>query len=100
MPRRNWDRRRAPPFRSFTKEKGGDPGAAPRPDAKQRTPEGTDITVPGLGKLGTLPKMDFGLELLYGGNQQRPIENTDPNNPALTPEDDDLRIRGTMKHTF
>ena len=76
-----------------------DPAAAPGPGGK-RAPEGTEITVPGIGKLGTLPKMDFGLELLYGGNQQRPTENTDPNNPALTPEDDDLRIRGTMKHTF
>jgi len=27
---------------------------------------GTEVRIPGLGKLGVLPKFDFGLELLYG----------------------------------
>lgn len=74
-----------------------------KPDAMQlspaeapKAPEGTEVRIPGLGKLGVLPKMDFGLELLYGAN--------DGNRPAVEPEDqpdtDDLRIRGTMKHNF
>jgi len=58
---------------------------------------GTEIRIPGLGKLGVLPKMDFGLELLYGAADQK--------QPAGVPEaapnpDDDLMIRGTVKHRF
>ncbi len=56
---------------------------------------GTEIRIPGLGKLGVLPKMDFGLELLYGAAEK----------PAGVPEaapspEDDLLIRGTVKHRF
>ncbi len=47
----------------------GDRGvAAPRVDA------GTKIRVPGLGVIGEIPKMDFGLELLYGASQPRGSE--------------------------
>jgi hypothetical protein len=55
---------------------------------------GTEIRIPGLGKLGVLPKMDFGLELLYGANEVKPV----PQAPAL-PEDD-FAVRGTVKHRF
>lgn len=60
--------------------------------------EGTEIRIPGLGKLGTLPKMDFGLELLYGAADSRsPSENE----PAPTESDQrDLMIHGTVKHRF
>lgn len=64
------------------------------PAAKTET--GTEIRIPGLGKLGTLPKMDFGLELLYGA-----AEGKSPQDPA--PEDKDnqnLMIRGSVKHNF
>jgi hypothetical protein len=54
------------------------------------------VRIPGLGKLGVLPKMDFGLELLYGANDGRPAAPA----PDDIPTDDDLRIRGTMKHNF
>jgi hypothetical protein len=56
---------------------------------------GTDVRVPGLGKLGSLPKMDFGLELLYGV--------TEPKQPETQGRDDvrdDLTIRGSVKHKF
>lgn len=57
---------------------------------------GTEIRIPGLGKLGVLPKMDFGLELLYGAADQKL-----PDGPVETaPTPDDLLIRGTMKHRF
>ena len=36
-----------------------------------RQDEGTKIKVPGLGVIGEIPKMDFGLELLYGANQPK-----------------------------
>lgn len=43
-----------------------DPGVAvPRLDT------GTKIRVPGLGVIGEIPKMDFGLELLYGASQPK-----------------------------
>ena len=58
---------------------------------------GTEIRIPGLGKLGVLPKMDFGLELLYGAADQKQPEGP----PAGTPNpEDDLTIRGTVKHRF
>ena len=57
--------------------------------------EGVGISIPGLGRLGMLPKMDFGLELLYGGG--------DEHEPAANLQDaplDDLAIRGSVKHNF
>jgi hypothetical protein len=96
---------------AFQKQKAG---AAPVPpqqsaDAPQKSDlnlsdeaiapgaeSGTEIRIPGLGKLGVLPKMDFGLELLYGAAEQKQPEG--PVEAAPTP--DDLMIRGTMKHRF
>jgi hypothetical protein len=54
---------------------------------------GTEVRIPGLGTVGVLPKLDFGLELLYGANEQKgPIQdNTSP---------DDVQLRGTIKHRF
>jgi hypothetical protein len=59
---------------------------------------GTKVFVPGLGLLGVLPKMDFGLELLYGAaeTQQQVTEPSD----LRSLDDDDLKIRGTVKHRF
>lgn len=57
--------------------------------------EGTEVTIPGLGTVGVIPKLDFGLELLYGAKE----------NPAAMPEppqanDGELQIRGTIRHRF
>lgn len=55
---------------------------------------GTDVTIPGLGTIGKIPKLDFGLELLYGAADPKtgvPEAKEDPN---------DVRIRGTLKHRF
>ena len=54
---------------------------------------GTEVRIPGLGTLGVLPKMDFGLELLYGANDSKP--QNEPEQPA-----EDLTIRGSVKHNF
>lgn len=67
---------------------------AAAPAAKPET--GTEIRIPGLGKLGTLPKMDFGLELLYGAAEGKPT-------PDQLPEDkdsQDVTIHGSVKHKF
>src|SRR5262249_39816807 len=56
-------------------------------------PPGTEIRIPGLGKVGVLPKLDFGLELLYGASEQKgTVEDKD------TP--DDVQLRGPFKHRF
>jgi hypothetical protein len=57
---------------------------------------GTEVRIPGLGKLGILPKLDFGLELLYGVNEKSLDER------RLLPDqgDDGVGIRGTLKHRF
>lgn len=61
------------------------------PDLKSRSEEGTSITIPGLGKIGTLPKLDFGLELLYQEDEPQDI----------APQGDDgLSIKGRLKHSF
>lgn len=95
-------------------EQGGAPVAPPTPPEAQGQPAapaeknldfsapkvdenaGTEVRIPGLGKLGVLPKMDFGLELLYGAS-----EGTKVQEPAdQTPPSEDLTIRGTVKHNF
>src|SRR5262245_15406153 len=40
-------------------------------DSQAKEETGKEIRIPGLGKLGVLPKMDFGLELLYGAADQK-----------------------------
>ena len=72
------------------------PAAALAVPGPAKAAEGTEVSIPGFGTLGVLPKMDFGLELLYGANEEKPQgpENTE------TPEDGDLAIRGTVKHKF
>lgn len=57
---------------------------------------GTEIRIPGLGKLGTLPKMDFGLELLYGAAEGKPAAQ----DPVPQDPDQELTIRGSVKHRF
>ncbi len=55
--------------------------------------KGTEIRIPGLGSIGVLPKMDFGLELLYGPSGSNP-GTEDPGKA------DDVQIKGTIKHRF
>jgi hypothetical protein len=59
----------------------------------QLSPPGTEVRIPGIGTVGVLPKLDFGLELLYGANEQKgPFP--DKSSP------DDVQLRGTIKHRF
>jgi len=57
---------------------------------------GTEVRIPGLGKLGILPKLDFGLELLYGVNEQ----SFDDRRLRPEPGDDGVGVRGTVRHRF
>jgi hypothetical protein len=90
-------------------EQGGAAPVAPAPAEAQSPPPsdksigfsapkveedtGTEVRIPGLGKLGVLPKMDFGLELLYGANET--AKQPEREEPA-----EDLTIRGSVKHNF
>ncbi|MGD9785261.1 MAG: hypothetical protein AB7E80_10625 [Hyphomicrobiaceae bacterium] len=65
------------------------------PGSAQPAAGGTEVRIPGLGRLGVLPKMDFGLELLYGSASE-PKQQLAPESQ----DDDSLRIRGTVKHRF
>ncbi len=74
-------------------------GAAPAanvtpPPASGLPRTGTEIRIPGLGPVGTLPKFDFGLELLYGAGDQRGVE------PPSKSEPSEVQIRGTIKYKF
>lgn len=74
-----------------------DPAAAVRNETADKEADGgTEIRIPGLGRLGTLPKMDFGLDLLYGANGET-VEQ-DVKTPGAV--NDDLTIRGSVKHRF
>lgn len=55
---------------------------------------GTEIQIPGLGTIGVLPKLDFGLELLYGANDK---SATDDSAGATEGE---LTVRGAVKKSF
>ena len=57
--------------------------------------KGTDVTIPGLGTLGTLPKLDFGLELLYGPKSGSEALQLDQHTP-----ESDMQIKGTLTHKF
>ena len=78
----------------------GTPEAAAQVQPGQSAPaaktEGTEIRIPGLGKLGTLPKMDFGLELLYGATETE--KSQEPSN--IDDGQGDFTIRGSIKKNF
>lgn len=57
--------------------------------------QGQEIRLPGLGAIGTLPRLDFGLELLYGANEQKGVREE-----PVKRDDSDLQIRGTVKYRF
>lgn len=93
---------------AFQEQQVGGAAGAKSPAAAVVTPEpaapisipvpaapGTEIRIPGLGRLGVIPKLDFGLELLYGANDvKRKVEE------KTEQEDSQVLIRGTLKRKF
>ena len=78
------------------------PGAAGLSSAEgdKDQSEGTVVTIPGLGKIGLLPKLDFGLELLYGAKDKSEFAASAPKDDPADSADSDVMIRGTVKHRF
>lgn len=64
----------------------------PDGDLSQDT-AGTEVSIPGLGRLGVIPKLDFGLELLYGAAESESVDDD-------LVGDDEITIRGRVKHKF
>jgi hypothetical protein len=91
----------SPPAQAEQPAPEGQPPADGKPldlsgETAAKPDDGTEIRIPGLGKLGVLPKMDFGLELLYGAAEQKPAGQ-----PEGVPDpNEDLTVRGTVKHRF
>lgn len=97
---------------AMEEQRGAIPGGVSVPDAPKAQEQedaapaapantGTEIRIPGLGKIGTLPKMDFGLDLLYGAVEDDNSKAT-PDLPSSQDDDEkrDLMIHGTVKHRF
>lgn len=65
------------------------------PEEQIENAKGYEIHLPGIGSLGYLPKLDFGLELLYGANASPKIDELEKATP-----NDQLTVKGTVKHRF
>ena len=87
---------KAPPAGAMELPKATAPGKGLQINGSElslgKTP-GTEVRIPGIGTVGILPKLDFGLELLYGANEPK-------GGPQDTNQTDDFQIRGTIKHRF
>lgn len=95
---------------AMEEQRGAVPAGVPVPDAPKaqeqeeaapsQSDSGTEIRIPGLGKIGTLPKMDFGLDLLYGAAEDDNKVAPEFTNPPEGDDQRDLMIHGTVKHRF
>ncbi len=70
------------------------PSLAPAIGASGK-PSGVEIRIPGLGQLGVLPKLDLGLELLYGASEHKSSDSL-----AVNGGSDDMAIKGTLRRRF
>ncbi len=97
----------SPPTANAQGNSGGQsaqPNAAPQapqvemtdPFAQAGKSKGTELTIPGIGSVGTIPKLDFGLELLYGPKNNAP-DSIPLDQHAPEPE---MQIKGTLTHKF
>ncbi len=67
-------------------------------DLKSSSQEGMNIWIPGLGVVGKMPKLDFGLEMLYGASKT-PID-APRTAQELDKFESDFAIKGTIKRKF
>jgi hypothetical protein len=76
------------------------PGQSPKVDlndplSQAGKSKGMELTIPGIGSVGTLPKLDFGLELLYGSKGGPEALQLDQHG-----QESDVGIKGTFTHKF
>lgn len=55
----------------------------------------TELNIPGVGSIGKIPKLDFGLELLYGNSAEEEARGAEVDN-----RQDDVLIKGKIRHRF
>jgi hypothetical protein len=55
----------------------------------------TELNIPGVGTIGKIPKLDFGLELLYGNSAEEGAPGAEVEN-----RQDDVLIKGKIRHRF
>lgn len=78
-------------------------GARPQAEVQQKeSPSlpapGADIWIPGLGVVGKMPNLDFGLDMLYGGNGGS--ADSVPDRSDFEALDPDFSIKGTIRKKF
>lgn len=67
--------------------------------AMPSTPEGgAEIWIPGIGVVGKMPRMDFGLEMLYG--EEPGSTDQTPDRSDFEDVDPEFSIKGTIKKKF
>lgn len=66
------------------------------PVAKADEPGSWGLNFSGIGSSGVLPKLDFGLELLYGASPAPSVEESAAPDAGF----DDMTIRGSLKRRF
>lgn len=72
-------------------------------DAEDEAKGGTEVKVPGIGRLGVLPKLDFGLELLYSERSAADAALTDHGADVgsdVKGSERGLEVRGSITHHF
>jgi hypothetical protein len=76
-------------------------GSAPlaMPDIPVSKDKGTEVRIPGLGLIGVLPKMDFGLELLYGAHEGRAVD-TSKGAEIEKSDPGELAVKGRVMRRF
>ena len=61
-------------------------------DGQKTNKKSPSLYIPGLGSVGSLPDVDFGLELLYQDQDEEIVAPVD--------KDDAMAIKGRLKHKF
>jgi hypothetical protein len=89
----------------FAQQQPALPGQQPQvqlndPLATRGENKGTEVKIPGVGVVGTLPKLDFGLELLYGPKNPTEGLQLDQRSFDQRGQESDMQIKGTLTHKF
>lgn len=65
--------------------------SSPKAVSPVSTSDRTSIRIPGFGVVGTMPRFNLGLELLYRDEETGAVQTNDT---------EDISIKGTLKHKF